>query len=129
MVRKSSSGLRKLLLKSRAEKLRKANDLLRELVNNISSEFPRSAVVLFGSRAQGKYSPQSDFDIAVVLEEVEDKFETITRLRRLKPPGISLDLVLLTVRELEDPLMRKMLEGGRVLYNGLNLGRSLIERL
>ncbi|OYT61342.1 MAG: hypothetical protein B6U69_03785 [Thermofilum sp. ex4484_15] len=54
MPRKSLDGLRKKLLKSREEKVRKGDKLLREYVERIVKEYPESTVILFGSRARSK---------------------------------------------------------------------------
>ncbi len=115
------SGLRKKLLKSRARKIRERRKLLYSYVDNISSSYPKSTIVLFGSRARGDFLPYSDYDIAVILEKIEDKFAAIEKLRRIKPLGLPLDLLVIQVDELSDPLVSKMLEKSIVLYDGLGL--------
>ncbi len=125
MRRRSSSGLRKKLLESRARKMKKEGELLREYAGRISSRHLRSAVVLFGSRARGDYLPYSDYDVAVILEDVGDKLAAIEEFRRLKPRGLPLDLLVIRVDELSDPLVSKMLEGCIVLYDGLGIASSL----
>lgn len=117
MQRGSSPGLRKLL-RSLAKKKAKSEELLREYVHRLASAYPHAMVVLFGSRARGDHLPYSDYDIALVLpdEECQDRLEETLRARRLKPRGISVDLVIICDSELEDPLIKQMLSSSKVLY-------------
>jgi len=115
------SGLRKRFLKSRARKIKEEDRLLREYVKEISGRYPKSAILLFGSRARGDHLPYSDYDVAVVLEKIEDKLALIEELRRLKPRGLPLDLLVFQVDELSDPLISGMLKKCRVLYDGLGI--------
>ncbi|WP_162008552.1 hypothetical protein [Vulcanisaeta thermophila] len=43
----------------------------------------------------------------------------------LRPEGLFLDLVVLSVEDLDDPLVRDMLRDCRVLYDGLNIRDKL----
>jgi len=121
MPRKSLDGLRKKLLKSREEKVRKGDKLLREYVERIVKEYPESTVILFGSRARSEALPYSDYDVLVVLKDVENKLLIIEELRKLKPRGLPLDLMVISLRELNDPLISAMLKGCKILYNGLGV--------
>jgi predicted nucleotidyltransferase len=40
-------------------------------------------VVLFGSRARGEARPDSDFDVAVFLSEMHDRYQELDRLAHL----------------------------------------------
>jgi len=95
--------------------------LLIEYIERIKRNYPRSTIILFGSRAKGGQLPYSDYDIAVVLENIDDKLEMTIKLRRLKPHGLDLDLIVLDKRELEDPMIKAMLEEKRILYDGLSI--------
>ncbi|PCN49872.1 DNA polymerase subunit beta [Candidatus Geothermarchaeota archaeon ex4572_27] len=120
----SLSGLRSRLLRSSMDKVKRGPKLLEEYVGRIVGRYPRSTIMLFGSRALERHLPHSDYDVAVVLEEVGDKLSVVEELRRLKPRGLPLDLIVLQVDELSDPLTSKMLEGSKVLYDGLSLTAS-----
>ena len=120
MQRKSLSGLRSRLLKYLAEKKRISEKLLREYVDKLRSTIPRSTILLFGSRARGEQVPYSDYDIAVILEKVEDSIKIVENLRKLKPRGLNLDLIVLSVSDLEDPIIREMLKNSIKLHNGLH---------
>jgi len=118
----SSSGLDRLL-RILGESISKGDELLRGFV---SSEYPSSTIVLFGSRARGDYMPYSDYDVAVVFRKVPDERELMLRIRGLKPGGLSLDLLVLSVDDLSDPVIREMLKGCVILYDGLDLRDSLL---
>jgi len=121
MHRRLLSGLRKRFLKARAERIKAENNLLREYVNRIVSRYPSSAVLLFGSRARGNHLPYSDYDLAVVLSGLEDKILVIEELRRLKPRGLPLDLIVVDTEELKDPLIKNMFKRAKILYNKLSV--------
>jgi predicted nucleotidyltransferase len=67
--------------------------------------------VLFGSSARGDHLPYNDYDVALVLrdEDYADKVGVAEEARTLRPPGLSLDPVVLCVSELGDPLVKQML--------------------
>jgi len=123
MLEGSSSGLRRRLLRARRERVRGWSELLALYVERIKSLYPKSQIVLFGSRARGDELPYSDFDIAVILDEPGDKLRLTEELRKLKPRGLPLDLLVLNSEELKDPLVACMLKGGRTLYDGLRAAR------
>ncbi len=82
-------------------------------------------MILFGSRSAESHLPYSDYDVMVILEEVSDKLATIEELRRMKPRGLPLDLLVFQMDELSDPLVSNMLEKCKVLYDGLEASRRL----
>ncbi len=129
MRRGSRSGLRARLLRRMAEAMHRAPSLLEEYVAGITSAEPEATVLLFGSRSRGEEEPYSDYDVAVVLRGAVDKLEATLRLRRLKPRILSLDLVVLLLEDLEDPLIQSMLRGAVVLYDGGAMPRHFAERL
>ncbi len=93
-------------------------------MKRLSQEVPKSTILLFGSRARGDSLPYSDYDIAVILEHVDDKVKVVERLRRLKPKGLSLDLIVVSIDELNDPIIKEMLRDSKVLYDGLGLSKQ-----
>ncbi|MCD6358083.1 MAG: nucleotidyltransferase domain-containing protein [Thermoproteales archaeon] len=119
----SSSGLRRRLLRARRERVRRWGELLALYVERIKALYPRSRIMLFGYRARGDELSYSDFDVAVILDEPGDRLSLTEELRKLKPRGLPLDLLVLSSEELNDSLVAHMLEGGRVLYDGLRAAR------
>ncbi len=91
--------------------------------------YPRSAIILVGSRARGDYLPYSDYDIVIVLEHVDDKLRLIEELRKLKPRGLSLDLIVVSLEEIHtDPIIRQMLTTHKILYDKLGVEKLLQEQ-
>lgn len=120
MRRGSSTGLSEYL-RSRAELLRQQDQLLEEFVKRVVERLSPCAVLLFGSRARGDHMPYSDFDVAVIVGSAGDKLPLLEELRALKPRGFSLDLVILELEELNDPLVRAMLKGSLILHDSLGV--------
>ncbi|RLG46996.1 MAG: nucleotidyltransferase domain-containing protein [Thermoproteota archaeon] len=85
----------------------------------------KSTILLFGSRASGKARESSDFDVAVILPEIEDKLALLYELIRIRPEGLPVDVVALSLEELYDPIFRKMLDPCIILYDGLGVGKKL----
>ena len=113
--------MRRRILKRLAETLKTLDKLLCNYVAAISDYIPRSAVVLFGSRARGDHKPYSDFDLMVIVEEgyAAQALELATRL---KPRALPVDLIVLQVDEIKEPLKAKMLRDGCIiLYDNLDL--------
>ncbi|WP_252900729.1 nucleotidyltransferase domain-containing protein [Vulcanisaeta sp. JCM 14467] len=77
-------------LRTLSSYLSKGDELLREYVSRLVREVPESTIVLFGSRARGDYLPSSDYDVAVVLRQVVNVHDEVSRLRSLKPEAYSL---------------------------------------
>ncbi len=99
--------------------------MLEEYVGVLSRVYSRSTVVLFGSRARGESLPYSDYDIMVVLEEVGDKLSEAMCVYSLKPRPLPVDVVVVGVDELGDPIIMRMLSRGCVIiYDGLGLGEA-----
>jgi predicted nucleotidyltransferase len=60
-------------------------------------------IVLFGSRARGDTSPDSDFDFLVVERDPQDRHAKMVRLgRALRPLGMPFDVIVVSERYAED---------------------------
>jgi len=95
----------------------KATELLREAAR------PRR-IILFGSRGRGDPSADSDVDILVVIDKVQDRLAEMVRLNRvLSPLRIPVDLLVVseeTFRYWADTpgnVYSAALAEGRVLYD------------
>jgi uncharacterized protein len=80
-------------------------------------------IVLFGSRARGDASPDSDFDFLVVERDPQDRHAEMVRLgRALRPLGMPFDVVVVSERYAEDwggvegSMVYAALTEGRVLH-------------
>ncbi|RUM48124.1 MAG: hypothetical protein DSY37_00500 [Hyperthermus sp.] len=102
---------------------KKAEKGLEELVKAARNKYPNTTLILFGPRARGENLPYSDWDIAVIVEcrSPIDKLRISEEMYRLKPPAMPLDPIIICRSELNDPLVARMLEESKILYNGLNI--------
>jgi predicted nucleotidyltransferase len=93
-----------------------------ELSERIAKEFQPERIILFGSYAYGQPSPDSDVDLLVILPfEGRNLRKSLEILNRVAPE-FSVDLLARrpddTARRYAegDPLIREVLDHGRVLY-------------
>lgn len=100
------------------------DQLFKEFIEKLTSEYPRSTVVLFGSRARGDAKPSSDYDVIIIMDA------EVTWTLRAHLYGLAgelpIDIIVIRPQALKDPIVRKMLsEGCRVIHDGLNLNPCL----
>ena len=93
------------------------------MVDRIVESFHPVRIVLFGSRARGTDTPDSDIDLLVVLQDVADKRRTAVEIRRvLSDMLVCKDIVVTTPDEiarrgdLPGSVLRPALREGKVLY-------------
>jgi predicted nucleotidyltransferase len=84
-------------------------------------------IVLFGSRGMGLNSPQSDFDVFVVTNNIKN-VQDLAKKARLKLPA-SLDLTVYNQQQearihLEEPSFQSKLESGIIVWQ--NPGQDII---
>ena len=115
-------------MRGEADRLRRQPLLFREFVERLRRQRPRSTILLFGSRARGEARAASDYDVAIILPN-PDPVEEVIRARRARPRGLRVDVVVLGVRQLGDPVYAQMLDGAVVLHDGLNLFRGPVASL
>ncbi len=100
------------------------DSVIQEMVSRVAAEFDPEEVILFGSRAWGEPSEESDVDLMVVVaaSDVAPTQRALRARRCLR--GISMPKdVLVTTREeftrrasVRASLERKIRERGKVLY-------------
>jgi uncharacterized protein len=80
-------------------------------------------IVLFGSRARGDATPDSDFDFLVVERDPADRHAEMVRLgRALRPLGMPFDIIVVSERYAQDwegvegSMLHAALTEGRVLH-------------
>ena len=102
-------------------------DLLRRMTQLIVQEIHPSQIILFGSRARGEASPDSDVDLLIVQDAEfgpeQPRHERLRRLRaRLSGFGVAKDLLLYSRAYVEEwrgslnHVVGRALREGRVLY-------------
>lgn len=109
-----------------AERVEEYEKRFKEFVERVVVRFGgRVSVILFGSRAAGTHSPSSDFDVIIVVEKVEDYFETAAEILGMGR-GLPIDLLLFCVEEFKpDGVLRDMLKKARCLYDGLGVCKAV----
>lgn len=96
---------------------------LREIVRRIRATAEPERIILFGSRARGEESADSDLDLFIVMESNLPRHKRAAPFyRALSGLGIAKDIVVYTPSEVEDwktascSLAATVLREGKVLY-------------
>ena len=120
---------REIIAKLR-KRINSMNHVFQRYVEDLKKLYPRSTIILYGSRARGDHLPYSDYDLLVVLEKVNDKLSETIRARSIKPMELPLDLIVISIDELDDPLLLGALRKGyRILYDELRVSGKIKEKL
>ncbi|MEM0027368.1 MAG: nucleotidyltransferase domain-containing protein [Ignisphaera sp.] len=96
-------------------------DDLKSLVESYRNRFSLKLVVLFGSRARGNYTDESDIDILVVADNLpKDPREAFSMLRdarypSVNPIGFNTEVFLKKLRS-GSTFLLEILDEGAVLY-------------
>lgn len=96
---------------------------IKEVVDKIAKEFQPEKIILFGSYAWGKPTPDSDVDLFVV-KETDNTREAARKIGRLIfPRPFPLDLIVYTPKQVErrqksgDFFINDVLNKGIILYS------------
>jgi len=95
---------------------------IRNLSRQIAGQFHPQRIILFGSFAEGRPTPDSDVDLLVVLPHKGKAVEKSVEIRLAVRPPFALDLLVRTPQEVHkriamgDNFIRDILEHGKVLY-------------
>jgi uncharacterized protein len=102
-------------------------DELPEVVKRLVSKLRPERIILFGSYAYGRSTPDSDVDLLVILEtdaSATERYLAVSRL--LYPRPFPVDILVRTPHEIEQALkvgdffIREIVSQGRVLYERSN---------
>jgi len=101
------------------KELRKLKNIIKKIVEEYSPE----KIILFGSWAWGKSSHDSDVDLFIIKRSKKQRIDRQRELRmKLFPPGMPLDLLVYTPKEIErrlrigDFFIRDIINKGKLLY-------------
>lgn len=95
---------------------------IRNLCRRIAEEFKPEKIILFGSHAYGKPTPESDVDLMVVMPYEGSHFQQATKISRYLRLPIPMDLLVHTPEyiryrlEIGDRFIQEILDKGKVLY-------------
>lgn len=96
---------------------------IRRLVRQIVERFDPERVILFGSYAYGRPTPDSDVDLMVVMHTDQRPVDQAIEISRALDQAFPMDLLVRTPEEfarrlaLGDFFLRDVAEKGRVLYD------------
>ncbi|OGV78597.1 MAG: hypothetical protein A3K19_32120 [Lentisphaerae bacterium RIFOXYB12_FULL_65_16] len=95
---------------------------IREYVRKLAGVFGPRQVILFGSHARGDATEDSDVDLLVVMDDVEDADDTAIKMRLQIPRAFPLDLMVKRPCEVNrravgnGGFLRTIFAEGRILY-------------
>lgn len=102
---------------------RSSEEIVNEMTDRIVRQFAPIRIVLFGSRARGEATEDSDIDLLVVLPHADDpREESVAVMTALSDLEISKDVIVTTPEEIAkrghvlNSLLRNALEEGMTLY-------------
>ena len=99
--------------------------LLSEMVSKIVEHFHPDKVILFGSRAWGEPTRESDLDLLVVMDVDGSPIRKASEISRIaRPRFLPMDIIVRTSDEIEhrreigDPFIKMIMNKGKMLYAG-----------
>jgi uncharacterized protein len=104
---------------------------IQDFVDRVVDHFRPTAVILFGSYAQGRPTNDSDVDLMVIMPHSGSAARTATRIRLACPRDFPMDLLVRTPAEIRrriqmgDRFLRDVTSTGIILHESRNarLGR------
>jgi uncharacterized protein len=101
------------------------DEVLSEAVKLLIDRFTPTKIILFGSRARGEATDDSDLDLLVVMPDGTDRRQAAVQIHRhLRDLPLAKDVLVITPSEIAG---RGSLRGGAVSA-ALNEGKVLYER-
>ncbi|HMF17023.1 MAG TPA: nucleotidyltransferase domain-containing protein [Gemmataceae bacterium] len=103
------------------------------LARRIARQFRPDKIVLFGSYAYGRPTPESDIDLLVIMP-ARNEIDQSLRIEEWLDPPFSLDVMVRTPRNLGwrleegDWLLREAVGKGKVLYEKAGRGKKYSPR-
>jgi len=101
---------------------------IQAFVERIAGNFQPERIILFGSYAWGKPTPDSDVDLLVVLPFQGKNWKMASKIRKQIHPPFPVDLVVRTSEQLRqrlkqgDGFLEDITRNGKVLYENGNQG-------
>jgi len=95
---------------------------IRQLCSRIVREFKPEKIILFGSHAYGRPTPESDLDVMVVMQFEGDPLEQAVKMLNRLNVLLPIDLLVRTPEQIQqrlemgDSFMRDIIEHGKVMY-------------
>lgn len=109
-----SNNYRHGVLRKVYENVKAREEAFKEFIGEVCKCNHVKAVFLAGSRARGDHVPSSDFDVVVVAENY-DPIEVAEMVSSLRKRPVPVDIIVISEKDLEDPLYREMLRNAKRL--------------
>jgi predicted nucleotidyltransferase len=99
---------------------------IRKFANEVARRFKPSRIILFGSYAYGRPTPDSDVDLLVVMSCKRPPLDAALDVRLAVDAGFPLDLIVRTPAQLRrrlalgDFFLHEIVDKGIVLYEAAN---------
>jgi hypothetical protein len=114
-----------------------SHDEIQAFANQVAERFQPARIILFGSYAYGKPTPDSDVDLLVIMPYRGSGPEAAGRIRTACPRSFPMDLIVRTSKEVErkvragDPFLIEVTTKGVILHEaaGSRMGRQGRSRL
>lgn len=98
---------------------------LEQIVETIATELKPEKIILFGSHARGEATPDSDYDLFVIVPYEGDRTELGARARgSVRSAGVPIDVIVYPKWQLEQFLLD---DGSDFLNNVFNEGKNIYE--
>jgi predicted nucleotidyltransferase len=103
-----------------------AHNAIHELADRIAESFRPEKIILFGSYAYGRPTPDSDVDLLIVMPHEGQSWDAAARIRGTVRPRFPVDFLVRTPQKLRERLamgdvfLREIVRRGRVLYEAGN---------
>ncbi len=97
---------------------------IRKLCKRIAKAYQPEKIILFGSHAYGKPTPESDVDLLIVMDYEGKPIEQMLKIQRELDIVTPVDLLVRTPKEVDERLrdgdmfMVDILDRGKVMYEG-----------
>lgn len=99
-----------------------SEEIIRELISQIASQFKPKQIILFGSYAYGKPRPESDVDLLIVMDTELRETEQALLIRQQINPRFGVDFLVYKPARLQerlklgDSFLKDIIEKGQVRY-------------
>ena len=98
---------------------------LEQIVQTIATELKPEKIILFGSHARGDATPDSDYDLFVIVPYEGDRIELGARARgSVRSAGVPIDVIVYPKRQLEQFLLD---DGSDFMDNAFSEGKTMYE--
>ena len=97
-------------------------DIISSFVDKLKQSYKPDLIILFGSRARGDFSGDSDIDLLIVKDTRKRPLWRRVDVRKILSTEMAMDIIVYTPREFKQlkesgsPFLRQILEEGKVIY-------------